>query len=98
MRIEFPYPDTALEIPAANLMGIYSLPQPHPVEDEETILRRALGEPHRRAAAARDGSRQRHRPSSFATMSPGPPRPTKSSPPCWKSCTRPACPLSASSS
>lgn len=45
MRIEFPYPDTTLDIPLANLMGVYSLPTPQPVEDEEIVLQRALADP-----------------------------------------------------
>jgi len=45
MRIEFPYPHMTLDIPPANLMGIYSLPRAKPTEDEDVVLQRALDNP-----------------------------------------------------
>ena len=53
MRIEFPYPSTTLDIPPANLMGIYSLPAVAPVEDEETVVQRALATPSAHRACVR---------------------------------------------
>ncbi len=45
VRIDLPYPDMWVDVPDANLMGIYALPQPTPPEDETEVVRCALERP-----------------------------------------------------
>jgi nickel-dependent lactate racemase len=45
MRIDFPYPDSFVEVPEANLMGVYALPEWPAPDDEASIVRRALEQP-----------------------------------------------------
>lgn len=45
MRIDFPYPDCFMEIPEANLMGIYDVRGPDWPADEADVLRGAMDSP-----------------------------------------------------
>ena len=45
MRVAFPYPDLFLDIPEANLMGVFGLPTQPPPADEGEVVRAALRHP-----------------------------------------------------
>jgi lactate racemase len=45
MQITFPYPDTYMDIPEANLMGIYALPDVMAADSEHDVVQQALERP-----------------------------------------------------
>ena len=45
MRIDFPYPDSFVDVPEANLMGVYGLPEWTTDDSVASIVERALAQP-----------------------------------------------------